>query len=92
MLNKIPGFDFLCVLSQKKSDLSGFSRILKTKKRFEICVNPLNPRHPRSIAVEVCCLVYLRALRVSAGGFERGAEWSLCVVCVITLIITLTKR
>jgi hypothetical protein len=37
-----------------KSDLSGFSRILKQKKeRLKICVNPLDPRHPRSIAVEV---------------------------------------
>jgi len=35
-----------------KSDLSGFLRILNKKERFEICVNPFNLRHPRSI--EVC--------------------------------------
>jgi hypothetical protein len=38
-----------------KSDLSEFTRIEPMpEKMFKICVNPLDPRHPRSIEVQVC--------------------------------------
>jgi hypothetical protein len=40
-----------------KSDSSGFARINPNLKRFKIRVNPLNPRHPRSIEVLAYSLV-----------------------------------
>ena len=59
--------------NQILTDLRGFK---ETETGYKIRENPLNPRHPRSIAVEVCSL--MQRGRSAAGvilttGLERRA-------------------
>ena len=47
-----------------KSDSSRFTRINhRCKNDFKICVNPLNPRHPYSIVVDVCSQIRINTVK-----------------------------